>query len=57
MVDERLHDLARPAQVERRADEHVLGPFADEGVDQLLRGGAVDLVGPAGAAQPASRRG
>ena len=45
--------LRRSAQVERRADEHVLGSFADEGVDQLLRGGAVDLVWPAGAAQPA----
>ena len=49
MVRERHHDLARPVEVQVRADEHVLGAGAHEQVHELLRGGAVDLVRPRGA--------
>ena len=53
MVHERRHDPPRATQVERRADEHVHGSLGDERVDQLLRGGEVDLTRPDGSAQPA----
>jgi hypothetical protein len=53
VVHERHHYLARPAQPERRPDEDVLGALAHERVDELLRRLAVDLPGPAGAAQQA----
>ena len=53
VVRERLHDLARSAQPERRADEHVLRAFTHEGVDELLRRRAVDLVRAPRPPQPA----
>ena len=57
VVHERLHDLARPAQVQRRADEHVLRALGHERVDELLRRRAVDLVGPHARSSRRSSRG
>ena len=53
VVGERLHDPPGAVQLDRRADEHVLGAGAYERVDELLRRRVVDLVGPRGAERAA----
>ena len=53
VVDEHLHDPRGPRRPSDGPTKTYSGSVADEQVDQLLRGRAVDLVGPARAAQPA----